>query len=245
MTHIGAFLANRLTESSDGEKFVCLHPWHFADYVLRVCRALTGSKKIGGFLDRLAKSSWEGFDGDALRKGLAFLWTCVIWAAAYMVHYYSDGEGKKDFPESIAVGSAELVAARFISKVRAYCPQADHENLLRRFPAWEAVPAAQMGRTEKRVEQIVELIAVVEASGNKTSIGVQLDPMALKAGTLVYNPKLGVTMLAMDGTCRPFHLVDLSQSSDDPVKYGALVTPVLVNGRPYVLFQRTDGSAVA
>ena len=245
MTHIGAFLANRLTESSDGEKFVCLHPWHFADYVLRVCRALTGSKKVGGFLDRLAKSSWEGFDGDALKKGLAFLWTCVIWAAAYMVHYYSDGEGKKDFPKSIAVGSAELVAARFISKVRAYWPLADRENLLRRFPAWEAVPAAQMGRTEKRVEQIVELIAVVEASGNKTSNGVQLDPIAMKAGTLVYNPKLGVTMLAMDGAYRPFRLVDLSQSSDDPVKYGALVTPVLVNGRPYVLFQRTDGSAAA
>src|ERR1700687_1238138 len=72
MTRIGAFLAGRVTDSADGDKLVCLDPWCFAAYVLRVCRALTGSK-TGGFLDKLAKSSWEGFDGEALKKGLAFL----------------------------------------------------------------------------------------------------------------------------------------------------------------------------
>ena len=109
MTHIGAFLAGRVTDSADGDKLVCLDPWCFAAYVLRVCRALTGSKK-GGFLDKLAKSSWEGFDGEALKKGLAFLWTCVTWAAEYMVNYYSNGEGKEDLPESIAVASPELLS---------------------------------------------------------------------------------------------------------------------------------------
>ena len=69
--------------------------------------------------------------------------------------------------------------------------------------------------------------------------------MSLRAGTLVFNPKLGVTMLAMHGGCRPYRLVDLSHSSDEPVKYGALVTPVLLNGNPYVLFQRTDESTPA
>jgi hypothetical protein len=178
MTHIGAFLTNRITESDDGDKFVCLDPWYFADYVLRVCRALAGSKKAGGFLDKLLKTSWEGFDGEALTKGLAFLWTCVTWAAAYMVHYYSNGEGKEDFPESIAVASAELVAARFIWKARCHCKQADHENLQRRFPAWNSVPAKQMDLTARRLQQIVQLIESVEGSGNKTLLGAESDTVA-------------------------------------------------------------------
>jgi len=242
MTHIGAFLANRITESKEGEEFVCLHPWCFADYVLRVCRALAGSKKAGGFLDKVAKSSWDGFDGDALTNGLAFLWTCVKWAAAYMVHYYSNGEGKEEIPKSIAVASAELVAARFIGKVRAHCAQADHSNLKKRFPAWDAVPPAQLRRTETRLQQLVQLIADVETSGNKSLLGLESDTTSLKAGSLVHNPKLGVTMLAMEGGCRPYRLVDLSHSSDEPVKFGALVTPVLFKGKPYELFQRTDES---
>src|SRR5262249_48047179 len=94
MTHIGAFLAHRVTVSDEGDEFVCLHPWYFAKYVLRVCRALTGSKKVGGFLDKLLPSSWEGFDGEALKKGLAFLWTCAVWSVAYMMHYYTHGAGK-------------------------------------------------------------------------------------------------------------------------------------------------------
>ena len=47
-------------------------------------------------------------------------------------------------------------------------------------------------------------------------------------------------MLAMEGGCRPYRLVDLSHSSDEPVKFGALVIPVLFHGKPYELFQRTD-----
>jgi hypothetical protein len=31
MTHIGAFLASRTTQSSEGEEFICLHPWCFAN----------------------------------------------------------------------------------------------------------------------------------------------------------------------------------------------------------------------
>ena len=147
MTHIGAFLAGRMTESAEGDTFVCLDPWHFADYVLRVCRSLAGNKQVGGFLDRLSKSAWDGFDGDALRKGLAFLWTCVAWAAAYMVDYYSTGDGKKEAPESIAVASAELVAARFIYKVSTQCLSPDRNGLGLRFPAWNAVPPTHIDCT--------------------------------------------------------------------------------------------------
>jgi hypothetical protein len=209
-----------------------------------VCRALTGSKK-GGFLDKLAKSSWEGFDGEALKRGLAFLWTCVTWAAEYMVDYYSTGEGKEDLPESIAVASPELVAARFISKVQVHSTQADHDNLAGRFPAWNAVPPSKLARTEQRLQQLINLIASVELSGDTTPLGLESDITSLGAGTLVFNPQLGVTMLATHGECRDYRLVDLSHSSDEPVKYGALVTPVILNGTPYVLFQRTDESTPA
>ena len=240
MTHIGAFLANRITESNEGEEFVCLHPWHFANYVLRVCRTLVGSKTAGGFLDKVAESSWDGFDGDALKRGLAFLWACVTWAAAYMVHYYSNGEGKDKIPASVAVASPELVAARFIWKVHAHCEGPDHSNLKKRFPAWDVVSAEQISRTETRVALLAQLIAEIETAGNKSILGSDSDIASLKAGSLVYNPKLGVTMLAMAGGFQPYRLVDLSHSSNKLAKYGAKVTPVLVKGKPYELFQRTD-----
>jgi hypothetical protein len=240
MTHIGAFLADRVTESNEGEEYICLHPWYFANYVLRVCRALVGSKTPGGFLDKITKSAWEGFDGDALTKGLAFLWMCVTWAAAYMVQYYSNGEGKNEIPKSVAVASPELIAARFIWKVRSHCAEADRTNIRKRFPAWEAVSSEQMSRTETRTQQLAQLIADVETSGNESLLGSDSGIAALKAGSLVYNPKLGVTMLAMAGGLSPYRLVDLSRSSNDFAKFGARVMPVLVKGKPYELFQRTD-----
>jgi hypothetical protein len=240
MTHIGAFLANRFTESNEGEEFICLHPWYFANYVLRVCRALVGSKTAGGFLDKIEKSSWEGFDGDALTTGLAFLWTCVTWAAAYMVHYYSTGEGKDEKPDSVAIASPELVAARFIWKARVHCAQPDHADLKKRFPAWNAVPAQQMSRTETRVNELAQLIADVETSGKQSFLGLDSSVASLKAGSLVYNPKLGMSMLAMAGGLQPYRLVDLSRSSNDFAKFAAKVTPVLLKGKPYELFQRTD-----
>ncbi|MGB7546112.1 MAG: hypothetical protein WBM14_00045, partial [Terracidiphilus sp.] len=241
MTHIGAFLAGRTTESTDGYEFVCLEPWHFANYVLRVCRALAGSKKIGGFLDRVPATSWEGLDGEALAKGLAFLWTCVTWAAAYMIHYYSNGAGKEKVPESIAVASAELVAARFIYKVSAHCTAPDQERIIQRLPAWTAVPHGQFDHTNKRLGRIVPLIAAIEKAGKSNLLGPDSATESLPAGTLVYNRTLGVTMLALDGSHHSYHLVDLSKSVDEPAKYGAFVAPVLFEGKPYKLFQRTDG----
>jgi hypothetical protein len=227
-------------ESNEGEEYICLHPWYFANYVLRVCRALVGSKTAGGFLDKIPKSSWEGFDGDALANRLGFLWTCVLWAAAYVVDCYSVGEGKNEIPDSVAVASPELVAARFIWKARAHCAKANPDSLKKRFPAWDSVPAEQLRRTEAHVMQVAQLIADVETSGNLSFLGSDSDAPSLKAGSLVYNPKLGVTMMALAGDCRPYQLIDLSRSSDDPAKFGAKVMPVLFKGKTYELFQRTD-----
>jgi len=237
MTRIGAFLADKKTVSADGLEFTCLHPWYFANYVLRICRALVGSKKLGGFLEKLSNAAWEGYDGEVLIRGLAFLWTCAEWAAAYMVHYYSSGEGKNELPESIAVASAELVAARFIWKVSSRTSGPDRDSLMRRFPAWNAVPARQMDRTSKRLAQIAELIQSVEGLGNKSALGPESDTETLKAGTLVHNPVTGVTMLAKDGAPRAYHLVHLSLTGNDPKKFGAVVAPVLFQGKPYRLFQ--------
>jgi hypothetical protein len=245
MTHIGAFLANRVTLSDEGDEFVCLRPWSFASYVLRVCRALTGSKKVGGFLDKLPDSSWEGFDGEALKRGLGFLWTCAVWSVAYMVHYYTDGKGKDEIPESIAVASPELVAARFIWKVRGQCKEPDRAKLPQRFPAWQAVAVSQVAQTEQRLDGLVSLIAALEPSGDQAWLGHESDTYVLPAGTLVHNPKLGVTMLASTGSYHSYWLVDLSLSGDKPAKFAALVAPVLVDGTPYTLFQRTDGMAAA
>jgi hypothetical protein len=50
-------------------------------------------------------------------------------------------------------------------------------------------------------------------------------------------------MLAKDGAPRAYHLVHLSLAGNDPKKFGAVVFPVLLNGKPYKLFQRTDGVA--
>ena len=239
MTHIGAFLANRITVSDEGDHFVCLHPWCFAQYVLRVCRALTGSKKIGGFLDKLPESSWEGFDGDALRKGIAFLWTCVSWAAAYMVRYYSDGKGREDVPESIAVASAELVAGRFIWKASAHCNEPDRNDLQRRFPAWNILPLDYMEDAASRFKQLASLITNVEVGGQKSNPDRESDTVTLKAGTVVHNPTYGVSMLAYDASPGGYYLVDLSQCDDRPKKFGAMVAPVLFDGKPFTVFQRT------
>jgi hypothetical protein len=43
----------------------------------------------------------------------------------------------------------------------------------------------------------------------------------------------------MDGAPAAYYLVNLSQSDDRPKKFGALVAPVLLNGKPFTLFQRT------
>jgi len=72
--------------------------------------------------------------------------------------------------------------------------------LKKRFPAWDAVAPAQMSLTETRLQEL--LIADGEAV-NKTLLGLESNTISLKAGSLVHNPKLGVTMLAMEtSNCR-------------------------------------------
>jgi hypothetical protein len=161
-----------------------------------------------------------------------------------MVHYYTDAEGKDEISERIAVASPELVAARFIWKVRGQCKEPDGEKLPQRFPAWQAIAVSQVAQAELRLERLVSLIAALEPSGDQAWLGHESDTHVLPAGTLVHNPKLGVTMLASTGSGY-YSLVDLSLCGDRPAKYAAHVAPVPVDGTPYTLFQRTDGMAAA
>lgn len=235
MAHIAAFLAGRVEQSDDGDDFVCLEPWHFADYILRVCRALIGSKP-GGFLDKLPSESWDGIDGQALKRGLAFLWTCVVWAAAYMVYYYVNGPGKEEHAESLAVVSAELVAARFVWIVRKAGCAPDEADLGRRFPARGQTSEAQLARTTQRVDHIVGLIEQAETNQDSVSLGSEESAQSCKAGTLVFNPKLGVTMLYHDAAPKQFYVVNFSSADVDQKRFGARVASVLSGGKPYVLF---------
>jgi hypothetical protein len=245
MTHIGAFLAGRREKSVEGDEYTCLRSWRFAEYVLRICRSLVGSKKDGGFLDRLDPSAWEGYDGEALVRGLAFLWTSVEWAAGYMVHFYSRLERVEDAPVSIAVGSAELVAARFISKISRHCSAPDNANLVKRFPAWFELSADKREVTSKRLAVIRQLIQTFEDPSSKAKLGDESKAQSLKAGMLVFNSVTGVTMLADDAAPRAYRLVNLSMPGDTPQKFGAMVFPVLFDGKPYRLFQRTDLNSAA
>ena len=95
MAQIGAFLSGRVVTSDDGDEFECLDPTPFAEYVIRIARALVGSKR-GGFLDRLPAGLWETPDGEMVKRGLGFLRTCVVWAAAHLIEQYAHAKHKEE-----------------------------------------------------------------------------------------------------------------------------------------------------
>ena len=91
---------------------------------------------------------------------------------AFMVHYYINGPGKEEYAESLAVVSAELVAARFVWKARKIGCSLDEADLDRRFPARRSKPrVAQLARTTRRVEHIVGLIDQAEIKQDPASLG--------------------------------------------------------------------------
>lgn len=226
MTHIGAFLAGRPAVSDEGDEFVCLAPSVFAEYVLRVARSLVGSRR-GGLLDKVDESAWDSFDGENLRKGLAFLMACVNWAAAHLVDYYEKQAKGDDVPSSLAIGAPELVAARFNCGVRRFCQEPDQTNIDRRFPAWREVDSKHFHESARRIEQVSSTIDEIEGKALSSRLGTEEDAVGLAAGSLVFNPKLGVTVLTEASGTRDFHLLDLSRSADDAPKYATLVFPAL------------------
>ncbi len=234
MAQLAAFLAGRTATAEDGTEIECLEPWFFADYVLRVCRAMTGSK-LGGFLDKIPQSAWDSADGDIMKRGLAFLRTCVIWSCAYMVHYYDYIADDEEFPDSIAVAAPELVASRFIAKVKENCGEPDEEDLERRFPAWQEIDSAILKSTLERLEQIAALIESIEGRSEFQLLAQEADAETAPAGTLVFNSNVGVTLLCDSGAPRQFLLFDMSRHGETPVKYAGKVSPILIGNERLLL----------
>ncbi len=137
---------------------------------------------MGGFLDKLTKTSWEGFDGKRSRRDSHFFGLVSRGLLPTWCNTIRTVREKEDFPESIAVASAELVAARFISQVRLHCKEPDCDNLQRGFFAWDSVSPKQTKRTTKRLQEVMDLIERVEASDDKALLGPESDTDSLKAG---------------------------------------------------------------
>lgn len=187
MAQIGAFLSGRLVTSDDGDEFACLDPTAFAQYVIRIARALAGSQR-GGFLDRLSPTIWDTPDGEMVKRGLGFLQTCVVWATASLIDQYAHGDPETEWPDSLACAIPELVAARFIHKLQLHGIACDELELARRFPAWTDVAPKKVADVRSRLEQLAELIAAAEDRPPASQLAA-LFP-SLRPGTLVYSETL-------------------------------------------------------
>jgi hypothetical protein len=115
--------------------------------------------------------------------------------------------------------------------VRRFCQEPDRTNIDRRFPAWREVDSRGLGASARRIEQIVRVIEEAEEEEASSRLGPESDAVGLEAGTLVFNPRLGVTVLAKVSRERDFRLLDLSLSDDRAPKYASLVYPALLDDR--------------
>jgi hypothetical protein len=82
----------------------------------------------------------------------------------------------------------------------------------------------------------VGLLEKAEVNRDPASLGSEESAQSCKRGTLVFNPKLCITMLYKDAAPKQFSVVNLSSADDDQKRFGARVAPVLSGGKPYVLF---------
>ena len=227
MAQIGAFLSGRLVTSDDGDEFKCLDPTAFAEYVIRIARALVGSRR-GGFLDRLPAGLWKTPDGEMVKRGLGFLRTCVVWATARLIEEYANADPEEEWPDSLACTIPELVAARFIHKLQLHGIACDEHELERRFPAWTEVAAGEVADVRLRLDQLAALIEASEDRPATSQMPARFP--SLKPGTLVYNENLGVTVLLRNSSPGHFWLADFSRPGDAPAKYAFHVSPLVVNG---------------
>jgi hypothetical protein len=223
MAHIAAFLTEREAPTSDGDPVVCLARYDFAAYILRVCRALAGGKD-GGLLQLVSKDTFAGPDGDSLKAGLSFLWTCLIFAVAEITTHWTnspinlhDEDEETEYAYDVWDAIPELVAARFVLAVRSHCQKPDLLNITRRLPASDKLAEGWFDEWKIRIDRLADFIEEVERGK-----GVSVEPIqnagGLKAGSLVFNEALGVTVLADIGDNRRCYLLDLSRADEENPK---------------------------
>jgi hypothetical protein len=196
MAHIAAFLAGRDAPTSDGDPVPCLDPRDFADYILRVCRALSGGKD-GGLLQLVSKESFAGPDGGSLRAGLSFLWTCLMFAVAEITRVWAnapinvhDENEEVEYACDVWDAAPELVAARFILAVRPYCDKPDLLNLTRRLPACDKLVEGWFDAWKLRIDQLADFVERMEKSRAIPADSIQ-GKSPVKPGSLVLNNALG------------------------------------------------------
>jgi len=224
MTHIAAFLAERRVLSAENEEVHCLDTRTFARYVLRVCRALSGGKD-GGVLSLLPADVWKGPDGETLRRGLAFLWTCCVWATGYL------RREKSQEIDTIWEMLPELVAARFVAAVKDHCRSPDKQDIDRRLPAYRNTHEVQ--RWENHTARLARFMMTTEVKGEPARKVVG-DITEAEPGALVFHRATGVTVLVdrepwANGT---YSLLDLSKRDGLIRKFTAGVVAIQAEGWP-------------
>lgn len=198
MAQIGAFLCGRRTTSVESTEVLCLEPRVFAGYLVRICRALAGGKE-GGLLRRLPPTAWEGRDGDSLRRGLRFLWSCAVWATEY---FESCGpHARLEQCEALA----GIVVARFVAEIRKHLDSMDTDALARRLPAVDQLPVGALERQSKRLHRLADFVTRCDALGVETTA-----ENPVRAGMLAFHPVLGLTIV-LDGDRNKAQLADLSR----------------------------------
>lgn len=199
MIHIAAFLCGRKQRLRDNSEIVCLHPRAFASFVLRMCRVLSGPRGRG-VLQGIRHEHWNSPDGETLRNGLAFLWTCAIWATAYLrTEQMEDGA-------EIWEAVPELIAGHFVAGLKAIVSAFDEVDLPRRLPGTLLLPAETIELARKRLDELAELFAdesMVVATAESESA-------ALPTGALVFHKALGHTIVTRTEPGRVC-LLDLSR----------------------------------
>lgn len=206
MVHIGAYLAGRKVVASDDEEVECLDPFEFAAYVMRLAHGLAGGR-AGGVLSKVPTQAWDGRDGETLKRGLSFLWTCTQWATEYLLRFWEDDVDDEYVAEEISEAAPELVAARFALVVRELCEAPDEDDLARKFPAMTEAEPKALTSVKKRIERLATAMTSAESGQLKQS---PLGSTEAGRGSLVLNAFTGLTMLAAapaNGKCK---LVDLS-----------------------------------
>ena len=236
MAHIGAFFAGRAIESAEHEPILCLEPRCFAEYMLRLCCGLAGGKE-GGLLRHIPADLWTEADGDTLRRGLAFLWTSVLWAVHYVLEEWGDPTQDKEPADGIWDAVPELIAGRFVAAIQSSCQEPDTRDLARRFPASKTLPLSWFDTVHHPVKRLAEGIVRAEAH-SLTSQSPLVDPGSCRPGTLVYNPGVGVTVfvgVTCGETDEPkYQLLDLARPGNAIRQFGtgARIVSVAVENSP-------------
>ena len=168
---------------------------------------------------RIRRTGWRVF-----KKGLSFLWTCLIFAVAEIATLWAnspvnvyDEDDMIEYASDVWDALPELVAARFVLAVRPICRKPDLQNMTRRLPAWENIEKGGFDNWRVRVDGLADLIERIER-GTAGRFETVQSAATLKPGTLVFNDALGVTALAATRDNRKCYLVDLSGADEDNPK---------------------------